>query len=148
VEQLLKMQAVGLCSNHPGQLVMYLHVCPPQPGQASYERYVSERDGIVDSLRKRAAILTRGLNGIDGISCNPIQGAMYAFPWIELPAGMTDSEYCLKLLEETGICIVPGSGFGQREGTHHFRTTLLPPEDKISEVVRRIAGFHKSLKTR
>lgn len=29
--------------------------------------------------------------------------------------------YCMKLLEETGICVVPGSGFGQREGTYHFR---------------------------
>lgn len=32
-----------------------------------------------------------------------------------------DMLYCLKLLEETGICVVPGSGFGQREGTYHFR---------------------------
>lgn len=29
--------------------------------------------------------------------------------------------YCMKLLEETGICLVPGSGFGQRDGTYHFR---------------------------
>jgi len=32
-----------------------------------------------------------------------------------------DEYYCLKLLEETGISFVPGSGFGQIEGTHHFR---------------------------
>lgn len=32
-----------------------------------------------------------------------------------------DMFYCMKLLEETGICVVPGSGFGQREGTYHFR---------------------------
>lgn len=32
--------------------------------------------------------------------------------------------FCLKLLEETGICVVPGSGFGQREGTFHFRWVL------------------------
>lgn len=29
--------------------------------------------------------------------------------------------YCMKLLEETGLCVVPGSGFGQKEGTYHFR---------------------------
>lgn len=33
-----------------------------------------------------------------------------------------DMFYCLKLLEETGICVVPGSGFGQRQGTYHFRS--------------------------
>ena len=32
-----------------------------------------------------------------------------------------DMFFCLRLLEETGICVVPGSGFGQREGTYHFR---------------------------
>jgi len=30
--------------------------------------------------------------------------------------------YCYELLEETGICVVPGSGFGQRQGTYHFRS--------------------------
>lgn len=33
-----------------------------------------------------------------------------------------DEYYCLKLLEETGISFVPGSGFGQIEGTYHFRS--------------------------
>lgn len=36
-----------------------------------------------------------------------------------------DMFYCMKLLEETGICVVPGSGFGQREGTYHFRYLCL-----------------------
>lgn len=29
--------------------------------------------------------------------------------------------YAFQLLENTGICIVPGSGFGQVPGTYHFR---------------------------
>jgi len=33
--------------------------------------------------------------------------------------------YCMKLLEEEGICLVPGSGFGQKEGTFHFRLVWL-----------------------
>ena len=53
-----------------------------------------------------------------------------------------DAFYCFELLENTGIVVVPGSGFGQAEGTHHFRTTILPPEDKIDEVVSRLAVFH------
>jgi aspartate/methionine/tyrosine aminotransferase len=67
---------------------------------------------------------------------------MYAFPRIELPPGTTDFEYCLALLEETGICVVDGTGFGQLPGTAHFRTTILPPLDEIETVVRRIADFH------
>lgn len=32
-----------------------------------------------------------------------------------------DFLYAYELLEEKGLCVVPGSGFGQREGTYHFR---------------------------
>lgn len=48
---------------------------------------------------------------------------MYAFPQIRLPqkaidaakkqGKSPDSFYCLELLDNTGICVVPGSGFGQ-----------------------------------
>jgi len=48
---------------------------------------------------------------------------MYAFPKIDLGPGAIkaaeaagqapDLFYCLALLEETGICCVPGSGFAQ-----------------------------------
>ncbi|CRK09732.1 hypothetical protein BN1708_002255 [Verticillium longisporum] len=51
-----------------------------------------------------------------------------------------DEFYCLRLLEATGICVVPGSGFGQKEGTLHFRTTFLAPG---TEWVGRIVDFHK-----
>lgn len=32
-----------------------------------------------------------------------------------------DTFYAFELLENTGICIVPGSGFGQIPDTYHFR---------------------------
>ncbi|KAM9306030.1 alanine aminotransferase 1-like [Gastrophryne carolinensis] len=54
-----------------------------------------------------------------------------------------DMFFCMKLLEETGICVVPGSGFGQREGTHHFRMTILPPTDKLKSLLERLKGFHQ-----
>ena len=53
-----------------------------------------------------------------------------------------DSDYCLALLEETGICVVPGSGFGQQAGTFHFRTTFLPPRDEIEGLVEQLKTFH------
>jgi len=52
--------------------------------------------------------------------------------------------YCLELLECTGIVVVPGSGFGQAEGSLHFRTTFLPPEEDIEGVVERLGAFHAS----
>ena len=40
-----------------------------------------------------------------------------------------DVFYAFNLLEATGICVIPGSGFGQAPGTFHFRTTILPQVD-------------------
>ena len=38
--------------------------------------------------------------------------------------------------------VVPGSGFGQADGTFHFRTTFLPSEEDIGRVVEALSAFH------
>ena len=146
VEQIEKLQSVSLCSNLPGQVVTYCMVNPPREGEPSYPLYVAERDHIMDELRARAKILAEGLNGIPGIHCTRIAGAMYAFPRITVPSGKTDDQYCFDLLEATGLCVVPGSGFGQLPGTHHFRTTILPETAQIHEFVEKLAAFQASYK--
>jgi len=142
--QILKLQSVSLCSNLAGQVATYAMVHPPRSGNPSYELYSREKTAILQEMKTRAALLAEGLNQIDGISCNAIAGAMYAFPRITLPAGKSDEDYCMALLEETGICVVPGSGFGQTEGTAHFRTTILPPTEKIRQVVQQLGAFHRA----
>jgi aspartate/methionine/tyrosine aminotransferase len=142
--QILKLQSISLCSNLPGQTAVYCMVSPPQPGSPSHATYTAERDSILGALKERATILADGLNKIPGIRCNTVAGAMYAFPMVELPAGKTDVQWCMALLEATGICVVPGRGFGQIPGTAHFRTTILPPTDKIRKVVDLIGEFHSN----
>ena len=142
VAQITKLQSVALCANLTGQVATYCMVRPPRPGEASYPLFVEERDAVLGELRARALLLAEGLNRIPGIQCNVVAGAMYAFPKLELPPGKTDVDYCLALLEQTGICVVPGTGFGQVPGTAHFRTTILPPTEKIKLVVERLAEFH------
>jgi aspartate/methionine/tyrosine aminotransferase len=142
--QILKLQSVSLCANLAGQAATYAMVRPPKPGMPSYARYAAEKAAILDALKQRAILLAEGLNRIEGITCNIIAGAMYAFPSITLPPGRTDSDYAMALLEQTGICVVPGSGFGQAEGTAHFRTTILPPTDKIQKVVDALGEFHRN----
>lgn len=50
--------------------------------------------------------------------------------------------YCLKLLESTGISTVPGSGFGQKAGTFHLRTTILPLEEDLPAILDNWRKFH------
>jgi alanine transaminase len=152
--ELYKLSSINLCPNVLGQIMMFLMVNPPQPGEESWSEYEKERDDIFEGLKRRAQKLSETLNSLEGVSCNPPEGAMYAFPRIRLPKKaieaakkekkLPDAFYCLRLLEETGICVVPGSGFGQVEGTWHFRTTFLPREDKIDLVSHNLKSFHKS----
>ena len=151
--ELLKLVSIGLCSNTLGQIATGLMVQPPAPGDASHATYDAEKSAILASMKRRAKKLVDGLNALDGVSCNQPQGAMYAFPSVVLPtkaiaaadaAGkVPDTFYALALLEATGIVVVPGSGFGQREGTWHFRTTFLPPEADMDAVISRMASFHE-----
>ncbi len=160
--QFVKLQSIQLCANVPGQIAVYVMVAPPKPGEESYPLFAQEREAIVGDLRRKAEILGKGINAIPGMSLVPPAGAMYGFVRIELPpepgvdsAAMPpadrqayeaarDTAYCLALLEETGICVVPGSGFGQQPGSLHFRTTFLPPLEDIERLVERLKAFHQN----
>lgn len=152
VDHVYKSVSISLCSNIAGQVAVGLMTMPPAEGDESYPLYAKERDAILHSLRRRAEKLVASLNGLEGVTCNPSQGAMYAFPRVRFPERFVahaaeqgvapDAAYCLELLDATGICVVPGSGFGQEEGTFHFRTTFLPPEDKMDAVASRLSVFH------
>lgn len=152
-DQLYKLASVNLCSNVSGQILVSLVMNPPKPGDSSYEQFARERDSILSSLARRAKVLTEAMNKLEGVSCNAAEGAMYVFPRLYLPkkaqiaageAGMkADVFYTRRLLDSTGIVMVPGSGFGQVPGTWHVRCTILPSEENFGAIIDRLTTFHK-----
>jgi alanine transaminase len=66
-------------------------VNPPTLSSPSYATYVHERDAILNSLQRRADRLTVKLNEMEGVDCQPIEGALYAFPSIAIPAKVGDA---------------------------------------------------------
>lgn len=158
VAELYKLVSVNLCPNTVGQVAMSLVINPPKPGDESYESYMKERKDELESMKRRALMVSEAFNSMEGFTCNTVEGAMYAFPHITLPqkaveaaaaAGKpADTFYCLKLLEATGISTVPGTGFGQQPGTFHLRTTILPREDVMKEFVNKIKTFHEGFMTK
>lgn len=84
--QLYKLASMSLASNTLGMITVGLMVNPPKQGDESYSLYVSERDAILSSMKRRARVMTKALNSMTGVSCNEIEGAMYAFPTITLPS--------------------------------------------------------------
>uniref|UniRef100_A0A8C0ISW1 alanine transaminase n=1 Tax=Chelonoidis abingdonii TaxID=106734 RepID=A0A8C0ISW1_CHEAB len=151
-QQLSKLVSVRLCPPVPGQVLLDVVMNPPKPGEPSYQSFIREKQAVLSDLAHKAQLTQEIFSQVPGIHCNPVQGAMYSFPRIQIPARAVqeaqvrgfapDMFFCLQLLEETGICVVPGSGFGEREGTYHFRMTILPHVEKLRIVLKKLSQFY------
>lgn len=152
VAQFYKLSSIGLCPNTVGQVVVSVLCNPPKPGDPSYDLWQKERSDELASLRRRAHLVSSAFNSLPNMSVVPTEAAMYSFPQVHMPPAAVaaaesagkkpDVFYCLRLLEEAGICTIPGSGFGQSAGTHHFRTTFLPREEVMQGFVEKFKQFH------
>lgn len=156
---LFKLASINLCSVVSGQALMELMVNPPKPGQPSYERYKKETSSIMNDLKVRSVSLYEAFKKMKDVLCNLPLGAMYLFPRLHFTKESypnlfkvaadkkleVDEIYCLELVEGTGICRVPGSGFGQVPGTYHLRTTFLAPG---TEWIDSWIKFHESFVTK
>lgn len=151
---IFKLASINLCSVVSGQALMELMINPPQKGEESYDVYNKETSNIHNDLQSRAELLYTAFVNMEDVECNRPMGAMYLFPklafdktrYAKLFEAATasgneiDDVYCIELLENTGICCIPGNGFGQKKDTYHLRTTFLPPGE---EWIGRWQTFHE-----
>ena len=145
VDLLTKNASVSLCSNTAGQVLIYLMVNPPEEGSQPYQQFMQEKQNTLKELHEKATIIREAFTQMDGVECFGVTSAMYLFPRLgTLPEGTTDFDYCMALLEETGLCVVNGSGFGQKEGTHHLRIAFLPPKEMLADVLPKWIEFHNN----
>jgi len=102
-----------------------------------------EVDEEIEMMRRafeaRAKEAAELMNEIDGLSVLKPQGAFYLF--VNIKDISNDSiEFCKELLQETGVAVVPGIGFGS-EG--YFRFSFATDMTTIKEGIRRIEKFIK-----
>ena len=100
-----------------------------------------EVDDDIEMMRKafagRAEEATKLMNEIDGLSVRKPEGAFYLF--VNIKDISDDSiEFCKDLLQEAGVAVVPGVGFGS-EG--YFRFSFATDITTIREGIRRIGKF-------
>ena len=129
IEAINKLLRARLSANHPEQYAIPVALEGDQSHLVTAnQKLTSRRDMTVEML-----------NAIPGISCVKPEGAFYAFP--KLHINTPDNIFVSELIRETGVVVVPGSGFGQRPGTNHFRVVFLPPEDILMKAYNNIARF-------
>ncbi|XP_051187686.1 alanine aminotransferase 2 isoform X2 [Lolium perenne] len=155
-----RVASMTLCPNIGGQILTSLVMDTPKVGDDCFERFLAEKENIHLSLVKRAKTLEDAFCSLEGVTCNKIEGSIYLFPRIHLPAAAIkaaktegvspDIFYACRLLDDAGIVVVPGSGFHQisgrnrASGTWHIRCTILPGEDKIKDMISRLKAFHEA----
>mgnify|MGYP000064710017 FL=1 len=104
------------------------------------------QDCVEEMIReydRRRRFIVDKINEIDGIRCVMPKGAFYIFPDIS-SLGISSSEFCIRLLEEAGVSVTPGSVFGKC-GEGHVRVSYANKIEVIAEGVKRIKGFIENI---
>ncbi len=143
IDILVKQASVSLCSNTVGQALIYMVVNPPQKGDDSYALFEKEKSTVLNNQFKKATMIKEAFKEMDSVECFGRIGALYLFPRLnKLPDGKNDFDYCMALLEKTGLSTVNGGGFGQKKGTQHMRIAFIPPTTMLQNVLPRWIEFH------
>jgi len=112
--------------------------------KAAIPALLGEVDDEIEQMRQafeaRAKEAVKLFNEIDGLSVIEPQGAFYLFVNIKDVADKS-IDFCKELLQETGVAVVPGIGFGA-EG--YFRFSFATDITTIREGIRRIEKFVQS----
>lgn len=85
-------------------------------------------------FQRRRNVVVDGLKSI-GIHVEKPRATFYI--WARVPQGYTSADFCEKLIEEQGIVVTPGSGFGD-EGEGYFRISITINEERIVEAIERL----------
>ena len=69
-----------------------------------------------------------------GFTCDAPKATMYL--WIPLPEGVPSADFAERLMEEEGVIVLPGSGFGAG-GEGFFRISFITSAARIAEAAKR-----------
>lgn len=134
LEGLIMLASMRLCSNVPGQLAIQTAL----GGYQSINDLVA-KDGRLGRQRELAYDL---MTSIPGVTCVKPDAAMYLFPKLDPNKYKIedDQKLILKILKETKVLLVQGSGFNWMDN-NHFRLVFLPNEDELKLAFKRLGDF-------
>jgi tyrosine/nicotianamine family aminotransferase len=134
-ETLEKEERMRICANTPVQMAGIAALRGPQ----------DHIKAMVQKLKIRRDYAWKRMNEIEGLSCAKPEGAFYVFPKVQAVGSRwkTDMDFTIKLIEETGVLLVNGSGFDSKYGAGHVRGVFLPPLNTLEEAFNELERFMK-----
>ncbi|MCP4668514.1 MAG: aminotransferase class I/II-fold pyridoxal phosphate-dependent enzyme, partial [Deltaproteobacteria bacterium] len=85
----------------------------------------------------RRDMMVKGLRDA-GFEVEPPKATFYL--WIQVPEGYSSTEMATRLLEDAGLVVTPGNGFGD-PGEGYFRIALTQKRERLAEAVERLKAL-------
>jgi alanine-synthesizing transaminase len=120
-----------LCSPTPAQYA----IAPALEGSREFQK------DFLSELKSRRDFCVERIRISEGLSCDLPAAAFYLMIKSEKLGERTDEQFVLELLEETGVLVVHGSGFGMDPQQGYFRMVYLAEEATLGDVFDRIDRF-------
>ena len=99
----------------------------PQESIDEHNRiYQRRRDRMVEGLRKI------------GLEVETPKASLYV--WAKIPDGVTSAEYAARVIEDCGVVVTPGRGYGE-QGEGYIRLSVTTPDDRVEEGMRRLEAW-------
>ena len=121
--------------------------CVPLPSQyAAIEALSGNGDyssHMVNTFRSRRDLLVKGIQEIEGLSCQVPEATFYLMVNIS-KTGMTSEQFAIELLKKAHVALVPGIAYGN-SCDKFVRIAFTLEERRIEEGIRRIKSFMESL---
>lgn len=122
-------------------------MCAPTTSQyAAVEALKNGDDDVAnmrDSYNERRRYVLHRLNEM-GLPCFTPKGAFYLFPDIRA-FGLSSDEFCLRLLNEEKVVVVPGTAFGN-SGEGFIRISYAYSLEDLKKALSRVESFIAKLK--
>ena len=94
---------------------------------------------MTEAFKQRRDYVVRALNSLPGVSCLPGSGTFYAFADVSRAISALgcrdDAEFAVLLLNDAGVAVVPGSGFG---APGHMRLSFACSMPTLEQALDRI----------
>ena len=97
---------------------------------------IAEHNAIFQQRRDK---LMKVLNGI-GLKARLPKATFYI--WVKVPEGYSSVDFTKKLLDEVGIAVTPGIGYG-KEGEGYVRFSLTIPDERLDQAIKRLSNWHR-----
>ncbi len=125
----------------------YAIMCAPTASQYAGIEAMTNADDDIEYMKaeynRRRLFITKGLRDI-GLDVFEPQGAFYVFPHIG-EFNMPSEEFCMRLLHEHGVAIVPGTAFGDC-GEGYARISYAYSVKHIQTALEKMHDFVNKLK--